>query len=169
MTDGTDDGMTTEAEVTRRLDALGMAYERIEIDPAFADTAAFCERYGYELERSANCIVVASKDDPPRYAACVNLATTKLDVNKRVRRLMGVKRLSFASADDTRNLTGMMLGGVTAFGLPEGLPLYVDARVMRQDRVIVGGGSRSVKFLIDPTAFERVDDAQIVEDLAVEP
>ena len=28
----------------------------------------------------------------------------------------------------------MMIGGVTPFGLPDDLPLYIDARVMAQER-----------------------------------
>src|SRR4051794_38723261 len=46
-----------EARVVAALDATGLPYQLIECDPAFADTAAFCERYGYAPERSANTIV----------------------------------------------------------------------------------------------------------------
>ena len=96
------------------------------IDPAYADTAAFCEKYGVSLGHSANTIIVGSKKEPKQYAACVVKATTRLDVNHTVRALMGVSRLSFASADETMALTGMMIGGVTLFALPETLPVYVD-------------------------------------------
>lgn len=163
--------MTDEAiqrEVIAHLDALGASYDVVPVDPALADTTAFCEHYGYSLDESANCIVVASRDDPPVLAACLNLAHTKLDVNKRVRKLLGVRRLSFASAEQTRALTGMLLGGVTPFGLPEGLRLLVDARVMARDRVIVGGGSRSIKLHVDPEVFRRMADTEIVEELAVD-
>jgi len=88
-----------EAATRAVLDRLGIPYDVIPCDPAFADTAAFCERYGYAPETAANTIVVASKKEPRLYAACVVLATTRLDVNHAVRRLMGVSRLSFADAD----------------------------------------------------------------------
>ncbi|MGH3443668.1 MAG: YbaK/EbsC family protein [Nitriliruptorales bacterium] len=169
----TDNGI--EARVLAEIDALGVAYETIRIDPDLADTASFCAHYGYALEDSVNCIVVASRDDPPLLAACLNLATTKLDVNKRVRKLLGVRKLSFASADLTRDATGMLIGGVTPFGLPRDQPggpdplrLYVDARVVERPRVIVGGGSRSLKVLVDSAAFHRLDRAEIVEDLAID-
>ena len=35
----------------------------------------------------------------------------------------------------------MMLGGVTPFGLPDNLPLWIDARVMEPEWVILGGGA----------------------------
>ena len=157
-----------EARVRRELAALGGPYELMEIDPALADTAVFCEAYGVALEDSANCIVVASRDDPPTFAACLVLATTKLDVNKRVRKLLGVRKLSFATADQTRDLTGMEIGGVTPFGLPPDLPLYIDDRVRARDRVVVGGGSRSLKVVVPPTTLAALPNATYVEDLALE-
>lgn len=160
---------TSERRALDELDRLGAAYEVVEIDPALADTAEFCAHYGYALEESANCIVVASRTDPPDYAACLVLAHTKLDVNKRVRKLMGVRKLSFASAEQTRELTGMAIGGVTPFGLPPDLALYVDARIRDLDRVIVGGGSRSRKISVDPAAFQAMARAQVIDDLALAP
>jgi prolyl-tRNA editing enzyme YbaK/EbsC (Cys-tRNA(Pro) deacylase) len=161
----TADDRSIEASVLAALDATGAPYETVEIDPALADTAPFCERYGYPLETSGNCILVASKDDPPVLAACVALATTKLDVNKRVRKLLGVRKLSFAPAELTREVTGMEIGGVTPFALPNDLPLYLDARIRDLDRVVVGGGSRSLKLVVAPEALTAVG-GRYVDDLA---
>src|SRR5215831_6077746 len=102
--------------VHAQLDDLGIAHEVIPCDPELADTAAFCAAYGYALQDSANTIVVVGKSTPPVYAACVVLATTRLDVNGVVRRRLGARKASFASSDETKEITGMMIGGVTAFG-----------------------------------------------------
>ena len=109
---------------------LGVAYELFPCDPALADTAAFCAAYGFAPEESANTILVIGKSDPPRYAACVVLAPNRLDVNRAVRDRLGTRKASFAPAESTREITGMEIGGVTVFGLPDGLPIWVDARVM---------------------------------------
>ena len=156
-----------EQRVAQELDALGVPYERVEIDPAFADTAEFCERYDFPLESSANTILVASKKEPRQWAACVVRADTRLDVNHRVRALLGVRKLSFARAEETVERTGMMIGGVTVFALPDELPIYVDARLALRDWIILGGGSRSLKIKISPAVFERMPRAEIVEDLAL--
>lgn len=161
-----DESRAVEAEVLRALGATGAAYDAIEIDPSLADTADFCAHYGYDLDASGNCILVASRDDPPVLAACVVLATTKLDVNKRVRKLLGVRKLSFAPAELTREVTGMEIGGVTPFALPADVPLYVDARIRDLDRVIVGGGSRHLKLLVSPDALAAVG-GEFVTDLAI--
>ena len=114
--------------LVEQLDSIGIVYEIIPCDPELADTAQFCEAYGYPLEDSANTILVAGKATPPVYAACVVLATTRLDVNRVVKKRMGVRKASFAGGADTEQLTGMAIGGVTPFGLPADLPLWVDGR-----------------------------------------
>ena len=148
------------------LDELAVEYEVMECDPALADTAAFVQAYGVPLDRSANTIVVASKGAEPRYAACVLLATTSLDVNNVVRREMGVRKASFAAAEPVRELTGMEIGGVTPFGLPDGLPVLVDGRVMEPDWVILGGGNRSSKLRLAPSALAALPSVHVVEGLA---
>ena len=158
--------MPDESDVVRVLDAIGLPYEIVECDPDYADTAAFCEKYGYPPEQSCNTILVASKRGEKKYSACIALAHTRLDVNHRVRDLMEVKRLSFASADETAELTGMMIGGVTPFCLPDDLPVYVDSRIMSLDYVILGGGSRSAKVKIDPEVFNKMPSVQVIEGLA---
>jgi len=157
-----------DAHVVRALDALRVPYEVMEIDPAFADTAACCEKYGLPLESAGNTIVVASKKEPRQFSACVVKATTRLDVNRAVRSLMGVSKVSFASAEETKTLTGMMLGGVTVFALPPDLPIYVDDRLMELPWVILGSGSRSSKIKIAPEVFRRIPNATIVPGLAVD-
>ena len=157
---------TPEELVTRAVEELGIPYESIEIDPAYADTAAFCEKYGYPVDRSCNTIVVASKKEPKKYVACVVLAHTKLDVNKRVTKLMGVPKASFASAEEMMALTGMQVGGVTPFSLPEGMPLYIDDRIPPLDWIILGGGGRSLKIKISPDVFKKLG-AEVVAGLAM--
>lgn len=160
--------MEIEARVRSALAATNTDYELIEIDPDLADTAAFCAHYGYPENQSANAIVVASRKPPGEFASCVVLATTRLDVNSRVRKLMGVRKASFAPAETTAELTGMMIGGVAPFALPPDLALYIDSRIVGLDWVIVGGGSRSLKLKVEPAALTSLPNAEVVEDLAKE-
>jgi len=155
-----------EQRVIDHLDALLAAYEIVRIDPDLADTAAFCEHYGYALEDSANAILVASRKPEGRNALCLALATTRLDVNHTVRDLLDVRKLSFASPELTAEVTGMEIGGVTPFGVPDDLRVYVDAQITVLPRCIVGGGSRSMKVLVDPEVFTRMASVQVVDGLA---
>lgn len=160
------DDAVIEARVAQALEGLGAPWELMRIDPEFADTATFCEKYGVALDHSGNTIIVASKKEPKKYCACLVLATTRLDVNHVVRRLLEVPRVSFATAEETRELTGMVIGGVTLLALPPDLPLYVDDRVMALDYVILGGGSRSSKIKIAPDALRKLPGFTVVTGLA---
>ena len=157
-----------ERATVAALDRLGVPYEVVPCDPAFADTAAFCERYGFPPDHAGNTIVVASKKEPKQYAACVVTATTRLDVNHAVRDLMGVTKVSFATAEEMAQLTGMTVGGVTVFALPDGMPIYVDARVMALDYAILGTGGRNGKIKVSPEVLRRLPTARVVKDLAVD-
>lgn len=148
---------------------LGIDYELFACDPALADTAAFCAAYGFAPEDSANTILVIGKSDPPRYAACVVLAPNRLDVNRAVRDRLGTRKASFAASDSTRDITGMEIGGVTVFGLPDTLPIWVDARVMGRERIVVGGGSRWWKVILDPASLLSIPGVSVVEGLAIDP
>ncbi len=62
----------------------------------------------------------------------------------------------------------MEIGGVTPVCLPAGLPLWVDARIMALPDVILGGGNRSTKIIVDPKIFAATPETEVVENLAKE-
>ena len=145
--------------------------EVIDCDPTLADTADFCAAYGYAMDDSANAIVVIGKASsaavPPVYAACLVLASSRLDVNRVVRKRLGTKKASFAPPEVTAELTGMTMGGVTPFALPADLPLWIDRRVMARERIVVGGGSRAAKVVGPPSMLLTIPTAEVVDELAV--
>lgn len=146
----------------------GSAFSVAEIDPELADTAAFCERYRVPLEESANCVLVAGKRaGAGRTAAAVVLATTRADVNGVVRRLLDVRKASFAARDVATGTTGMEYGGITPVGLPEGWPVYLDSRVVAADSVVIGSGLRRSKLVVAGSVLAALPAVTVVDDLAI--
>jgi len=158
--------MELQDKIQQILAASGFAHEILPCEPVLADTAVFCAHYGYAPEISANAILVKSKTGERKFAVCIVLATTRLDVNKVVRKKLGARKVSFADAEETITMTGMEIGGVTPIGLPPELPVWVDARIMACDKIILGGGDRAHKIVIDPKFFNRAHNTEIVADLA---
>ena len=155
------------SRVRAALANLGIAdWEWIPIDPAFGDTADFCAQYGFDLPHCANTIIVASKRGPAAYCAGIVRGSDRLDVNRAVRRLMGVSRASFASADETRQLTGMQIGGVTALALPPELPIYADQLLLEMDYVVLGAGARSAKVKLPPAELSKLPNLQFIAGLS---
>jgi prolyl-tRNA editing enzyme YbaK/EbsC (Cys-tRNA(Pro) deacylase) len=155
---------TLDPLVQRAMLSNDVAYEVLPCDPDMADTAAFCAHYGFAMEQAANTILVASKKvAPPKYAACVVLGTTRLDVNKKVSELLAVKRLSFADEETTLGLTGMMIGG----SLRLALVICPSTSTVRScARVVMGGGNRSSKLLLNPNELTKQPRVVVVEGLA---
>ena len=154
---------TLHPRVLASLESAGITYEILPCEPELADTAEFCAHYGISAEEACNAILVAIKTEPRRYVACLVRADSKLDVNKKVSSLTGVKRLSFATAEETAELTDMLIGGVTVAGLPPEMPIYVDSRVMERDRVIIGGGNRHSKVRLAPDELLKLPNAQVAD------
>jgi prolyl-tRNA editing enzyme YbaK/EbsC (Cys-tRNA(Pro) deacylase) len=137
-----------------------------EIDPALADTAAFCEQYDVAPAESANCVVVAGRrEGQTRLAACMVLATTRADVNGLVKRELDVRKASFAPMDQAVELTGMEYGGITPIGLPADWPVYVDAAVAATERVVIGSGIRRSKLTLPGSALASLPGAVVLSSL----
>jgi prolyl-tRNA editing enzyme YbaK/EbsC (Cys-tRNA(Pro) deacylase) len=140
------------------------------IDPALADTAAFCAEYGVGLDESANCVVVAAKRaGQTSYAACLVLATTRADINGLARRQLGARKISFAPMDDAVALTGMEYGGITPVGLPAGWPVLIDDAVAAAPRVVVGSGIRGSKIWLPGAALAALPNAVVLAGLGMVP
>jgi prolyl-tRNA editing enzyme YbaK/EbsC (Cys-tRNA(Pro) deacylase) len=156
--------------VSAALDGLDAVRPYVaEIDGALADTAAFCAAYAVELEQSANCVVVAGRrGDTTTVAACLVLATDRADVNKTVRKHLGLRKISFAAMDDAVSQTSMEFGGITAIGLPDGWPVLVDAAVIAQPWLVIGSGLRRSKIAVRGADVASLPGVEVLE-LAVRP
>ena len=156
----------TLPKIRQFLESTKLEFEVMDCDPKFADTNVFCREYGIDLDDSVNAIVVKTKTGELKYAACALLATTKLDINKTIRKKLAARKVSFANIEETANLTEMHIGGVTPLTLPSTLPLWVDSKVMKRNSIVLGGGNRSSKIKVSPKIFNYTPNTEIVEGLA---
>jgi len=138
------------------------------IDPALADTAAFCARYGVPPEESVNCVVIAARRGAQTsYAACMVTATTRADVNGLVRRHLGARKASFGPVDEVTALTGMEYGGITPVGLPAGWPVLVDATAAKLASAVIGSGIRGSKLWLPGRLLAELPGAEVLPGLGV--
>ena len=156
----------TLPKIRQFLESTKLEFEVMDCDPKLAETNVFCREYGIDLEDSVNAIVVKTKTGELKYAVCALLATTKLDINKTIRKKLAARKVSFADIEETAKLTGMDIGGVTPLTLPESLPLWVDSKVMQRVSVVLGGGNRSSKIKVSPKIFNFTFNTEIIEGLA---
>ena len=156
----------TLPNIRQFLETTKLEFEIMDCNPELADTNVFCREYGINLEDSVNAIVVKTKTGELKYAACALLATTRLDINKTIRKKLSARKVSFADIEETAKLTAMNIGGVTPLALPSNLQLWVDSKVMHRESIVLGGGNRSSKIKISPKIFNYTLNTEIVEGLA---
>lgn len=127
-----------------------------------SDTAQFSERYSFSLDDCANTLILRfARDGIEHHAAVVNLGSRRLDVNGAVKALLAAKRVSFAKREVAAELTGMEFGGITAFGLPEGMKILVDEEVTKRKFVVMGAGYRRSKILLDPNFLRGLANTEV--------
>ena len=159
-------GPTAEALAALPAD---LTAEVFPIDPELADTAALTEAYDLRPEHSANCVLVAgTRAGEERIAACLVLAHTRADVNKRVRKLLDVRKASFLPMDRAVEESGMEYGGIGPIGLPEDYRILIDSRVAAADDLIIGSGIRGSKLLLSGPTLASLPGAEVIDGLAVE-
>lgn len=67
---------------------------------------------------------------------------------KALRLALGQSRLTTASADEVRQVTGFEIGAVGPFGLPTPLRVLVDASVLREEVISIGSGVRGTTVIL---------------------
>ena len=156
----------TLPKIREFLESTKLEFEVMFCDPQLADTNVFCKEYGINLEDSVNAILVKTKTGELKFASCALLATTRLNINRIIRKKLGARKVSFANIEETKKLTGMDIGGITPLTLPKSVPLWVDLQVMQRSIIVLGGGNRSSKIKVSPKIFNYTLNTEIVEGLA---
>jgi prolyl-tRNA editing enzyme YbaK/EbsC (Cys-tRNA(Pro) deacylase) len=138
----------------------------VEIDPAYADTAAMSERYDVPMADGVNCVVVTGKrEGEERMAACVVRADTRADVNNLVKRTLDVRKASFLSMDRAVAESGMEFGGITPIGLPSGWRILVDEACLDVPAAVIGSGVRHSKLLVPGRLLGEIPGADVLAGL----
>ncbi len=153
----TDDGPSTPA-----LDALaaaGTPHRVVRTERAgSAEEAAALQ--GIPLGALLRTIVVRRADDD--YLFVIVPAGRRFDW-PRLRTHLGVRRLTLPEADEARDVTGYERYTITPFGSSRPWPVIVDAAVMTQPVVSIGGGAFGVSAHLAPTDLVTALDAEVVE------
>lgn len=124
-------------------DALGLAYEVKRHGPVRSLAEAAAAR-GVEPHQVVKTMVVRVSEGAHVFVLVPGdreIAWPKL------RALLGVNRLTMASADAAYDVTGYVRGTITPLGSRTPLPVVVDASV--EGRISLGGGAPGVALTVD--------------------
>ncbi|HEX3220975.1 MAG TPA: YbaK/EbsC family protein [Nocardioides sp.] len=138
----------------------------VEIDPAYADTAAMSEQYDVPMADGANCVVVMGRrEGEERVAACLVRADTRADVNNLVKRTLDVRKASFLPVDRAVEESSMEYGGITPVGLPTAWRVLVDEACLAIPAAVIGSGVRRSKLLVPGRLLGELPGAEVLAGL----
>jgi Cys-tRNA(Pro)/Cys-tRNA(Cys) deacylase len=79
----------------------------------------------------------------------------------KLRSLLGVNRLTMASADEAYDVTGYVRGTITPLGSRTVLPVVADASLT--GRISLGGGAHGVALMVDAVELATALDASVAD------
>lgn len=162
MTDGAPD---EESAAHAAVALLGVEHRVVRTGPAAsAEEAAHLQ--GIPSGALLRTIVVRRGEDD--YLFVLVPAGRRFDWPK-LRSHLGVTRLSLPDADEAQRVTGYVRYTITPFGSTRSWPVLVDAAVMGQPVVSIGGGVRGVSIHLAPDVLVAALDASVVDLSIPEP
>ena len=81
---------------------------------------------------------------------------------KNLARQIGVKSVEPCKPEVAQRHSGYLVGGTSPFGLRKPMPVYVEASVLKLERIYINGGRRGFLVSIAPSALTTVLNAQPV-------
>ena len=151
-------GADRPAAAVEAAERLGLAHRVVRHGPVRSLEEAAAAR-GLEPQQVVKTLVVRLADDDYRFV----LVPGRREISwPKLRKLLGVNRISMPSAEVAREVTGYERGTITPLGATMAWPVVADTAV--RGTVSIGGGAHGVSLTVDATALLEALDAT-VEDV----
>lgn len=154
----------TRERVTAALDDAGLTYRVLERGPVRSLAQAAAAR-GVEPADVIKTLVVRRGEDDYLF---VLVPGDRAISWPKLRRLLGVSRMSMPDAAAAKAATGYERGTITPFGSTTAWPVVADERV-RGRAITLGGGEHGVAVLVDGDAAVAALGATVGDVTDIEP
>ncbi len=144
--------MTVSTSATRRLEELGIPFRVFEhVSPPSSLEEAARQR-GQLPEQVIRSILFRCHDG--EFFLALMAGPGQISWRK-LRRHLGVSRISMASEKEVLEVTGAVVGAVTPLGLHHPLRILADVSVFRPQEISLGSGVRGVAILLKSADLQR--------------
>ena len=151
--------MTADTPALRAVVAAGIPHRLVETRPAGSPEES-AELQGIPLGALIRTLVVRRGEDD--YLFVLVPGGRRFEWPK-LRAHLGVKRMTMPDADEARAVTGYERYTITPFGSTRAWPVIVDATVMDQEVVSVGGGGFGINVHLAPATLVAALAAAVVD------
>ena len=149
-----------KTNATRQLDKLGIPYELrdYEVDPDDLGALKVASQIG--LPPSQVFKTLCAKGDHQTIVLAVGPGDCEVDV-KALARAVDCRSMALVPVGQLPQLTGYILGGVTALACKKSYPVYLDGSALRYPVLAVSAGVRGTQILLAPQEYVRATRANV--------
>ena len=152
-----------DKEPVKRVDSLLREFDSTQ-KVIILDSSA---RTALEAASSLNCEVGAivksslfkTKD---KFTLCLVAGDKKASLNK-IKKILDIKDVSMATADDVKNITGYTIGGVSPIGHLNEIDIFIDNSLERFKSLFAAAGHPNCVFKIDFKNLQKITNGSIKE------
>jgi Cys-tRNA(Pro) deacylase len=131
--------------VSAALEDLGILHTVFRHPGSLKSLEQAAEERGQRPEQVVRSILFRESQDS--YVMVLTAGPSQLNW-KKLRRYLGISRVTMASREEVLEVTGYELGAVAPFGLPKPIRVIVDHSVIDEEDVSMGSGVRGVAIML---------------------
>lgn len=139
-------------KIQKHLDTFNLNLKVIEFKESTKTSELAAQALGVEVGQIAKTLLFLADDKP---VLVVTSGDVKTDT-KKLKKLLGVRKVKFAPTESALEITGYAAGGVCPLELPKEMDIYLDESMKRFDKVYMAAGTAHSAI---PVTF---DELQIV-------
>ena len=114
---------------------------------------------GCEVGAIVKSLLFKSEDS---FMLCLVSGDKKASLNK-IKKLLNIKDISMAAADDVKNITGYTIGGVSPIGHLNKIDIFIDTSLERFTSLFAAAGHPNCVFKIDFKNLQKITNGSIKE------
>lgn len=130
-------------EIINFLDKNNIAYEVIEHEPVFTSEQAAQVR-GLSLKQGAKSLLLKADKD---FILVILPGDKKLD-SKKLKNLLGIKNLRFATSEEVKEIMGCEIGACYPFGNLINVKMFVDTTLSKNEIISFNPGVHSTSIRV---------------------
>ena len=96
------------------------------------------------------------------FTLCLVAGDRKASLNK-MKKILNIKDVSMASAEEVKNITGYTIGGVSPIGHTKKLDILIDKSLERFNSLFAAAGHPNCVFKINFTDLKKITDSSVRE------
>lgn len=152
-------------QITDLLTQNNYWYETFVHEPVFTSAEAAKARPEYTLHQGAKAILakIEKKNKEEVFVVFVIPGDLRMD-SKKIKQALDIKGFRFATEEELIKLTnGVQRGALPPFGHFFNLPLYVDKRLLENEKIVFNAGDRRFSVAMKTKDYQELVHPQVVD------